>query len=143
MNRDIRIKLEDTTLDAVMKLSGRIPGALVVCRLIIDKGGQIDPDGMFGGLGILLMLDTFGIYERRIWQLYKDVCKQNLAMTIAILRSAQMGILKEEKLQFAIDNYGKGIDIDYLYKKVKERLPNFSDEVVINESESISVVKEP
>ena len=89
------------------------------------------------------MLDTFGIYEHRIWQLYKDVCKQNLVTTVAMLRSVQLGILEEEKLQYAIDNYGKGIEIDYLYKKVKERLPGFSDEMIINEPESISVIKEP
>ena len=40
MNRDVRIKLEDTTLDAVMKLSGGNPGAMVVCRLMTIKEGR-------------------------------------------------------------------------------------------------------
>jgi len=95
-----------------------------------------------GGLGILLMLDTFGIYEHRIWQLYKDVCKQNIVMTIAMLISVQLGILAEKKLQYAIDNYGKGIDTDSLYKKVKEMIPEFSDALIVNNSESMSTVKE-
>ena len=142
MNRNVRIKLEDTTLDIIVKLSGGNPGAMVVCQKILDKGEEIDPDGVLGGLGILLMLDTFGIYEHRIWQLYKDVCKQNIVLTIAMLRSVQLGILVEEKLQYAIDNYGKGIDVDSLYKKIKERLPKFFDELIINDPESVSMVRE-
>ena len=143
MNRDTRIKLDDTGMSATMKLSEDIPGAIKVCTQILNRGEDIDPYGVFGGLGILLMLDTFGIYGSRIWMLYKDVCKQDIVKTIAMLRIVQLGMLSEDKLQHAIDNRGDGIDIDDLHKKVMQRLPGFSDSIIISESESMSVVRDP
>lgn len=143
MNKNTRIKLEDTGMSAVLKLSENIPGAIKVCAEILNNGKEIDPDGALGGVGILLMFDTFGIYGSRIWMLYKDVCKQDLVKTIAMLRAVQLGILNEEKLQCAISNYGKGIDIDDLHKKVRQRLPRFSDSLIISEIESIFAVKDP
>lgn len=143
MNRNTRIKLEDTGMSAALKLSEDIPGAIKVCAELLNKGAEIDPDGAFGGVGILLMLDTFGIYGYRIWKLYKDVCKQDLVKTIAMLRAVQLGILNEAKLQYAIDDRGKGIDIDDLHKKVMQRLPRFSDSLIISDTELISTIREP
>ncbi len=142
MNRNCRITLEDTSMSAALKISENIPGAIKVCADILNRGSDIDPDGALGGLGILLMLDSFSIYGSKIWMLYKDVCKQDLVKTVAMLRSVQLGILNEDKLQYAIDNYGQGIDVDDLYKKVRQRLPGFSDLILVSESESISIVKE-
>lgn len=129
--RNVRIGLQDTTMDAVVKLAEGNPGAATVCMQILDKGGDIDPDWMFGGLSILLSLDTYNIYGPRIWMLYKDVCKQDLVKTIASLRACQMGLFPIEKLQHAIDNYGEGVDVDELHRMVKERLPRFADLVTI------------
>jgi hypothetical protein len=55
----------------------------------------------------------------------------------------EKSILNEDRLQYAIDNYGKGIDIDDFFKKVRQRLPRFSDSLIISESESMSIVREP
>ena len=142
MNRDTRIKLYDTGMSAIVKLSDGNPGATVVCIEMLKKGKDIDPDYVLGGLGILLMLDTFGIYGSRIWMLYKDVCKQDIVKTVAVLRAGQLGILDDDMLQHAIDNRGEGIDIEDLHKKVRQRLPRFSDTLIISGSESISVVKD-
>lgn len=142
--RNVRLTLEDTNMSAILKLSEEIPGAIKVCAEILNKGGDIDPDSALGGLGTLLLLDTFGIYGTRIWILYKYVCKQDLTKTIAILRAVQMGIINEDKLQYAIDNHGKGINVDDLYKKVRQKLPRFSDSlVIVSGIESMSTVREP
>ncbi len=142
--RNVRLTLEDTNMSAISKLSEEIPGAIKVCAEILNKGGDIDPDSALGGLGTLLLLDTFGIYGTRIWMLYKDVCKQDLTKMIAMLRAVQMGIINEDKLQYAINNYGKGINVDDLYKKVRQKLPRFSNSlVIISDIESISTVREP
>lgn len=142
MNRNLRIKLYDTGSSAIVKLADGNPGATVVCMEMLKKGKDIDPDYVMGGLGMLLMLDTFGIYGSRIWMLYKDVCKQDIVKTIAVLRAGQMGMLGDEALQHAIDNRGDGIDIDDLHKQVRQRLPKFSDTLIISGSESISVIKD-
>lgn len=126
MRRKVRIELNDNMVDVVKKLSEDIPGATHVCVRMLKEGDIIDPDGLFGGFGILLMLDTFQIYGRRIWDLYKEVCKEDLIKTVAVIRACQLGILSNENLQTAINEHGKGIDVDKLYAKVKERLPNFA-----------------
>lgn len=142
MNRNTRIKLDDTAMSATIKLSEGNPGALTVCIEILEKGEDIDPDHILGGLGILLIFDSLAIYGSRIWMLYKDVCKQDIVKTVAVLRAAQLGILYEDKLQHAVDNYGEGIDIEDIHKKVRQRLPRFSDTLIISGSESVSTVKD-
>lgn len=103
----------------------------MVCMRILNEGMNIDPDGMFGGLSILLMLDTYNIYGPRIWMLYKDVCGQDIVKTIAALRVCQMGLFPIEKLQHTIDSYGEGVDPDELLTMVKNRLPNFNDPIKV------------
>jgi len=124
---DERIKKTDTSIAATIKLAEGNPGAMTVCVRIINEGAIIDPDNFLGGIGILLSLDTFKIYGIRIWMLYKDVCRENLPMTIAVLRGCQMGMLKHDVLNHAIDNRGDGIDVEQVYNQVKERLPAFDN----------------
>lgn len=125
MNTNTRIKLMDDTTSTAEKISEGNPGAVTVCLQLLKHGAKIDPDAMFGGLGCLLSLDSYAIYGASIWMLYKDVCKEDIVKTIAVLRAVQLGLLEEDKLIYAIENYGKGIDVDNLYDLVKERLPNF------------------
>lgn len=129
--RNVRICLQDTMMDAVIKLSEGNPGATTVCVQILNKGNSIDPDMVLGGFGILSILDIYNIYGSRIWMLFKDVCKQDLVKTIAALRACQMGLFPIEKLQYAIDNYGERINVDELHRMVKERLPRFTDIITI------------
>lgn len=121
-----RIGLKDTTISAIMKLSEGNPGAIRVCTEMLNKSERIDPDSALGGLGALLSLDTHKIYGSRIWMLFKDVCKEDMVKTLAVLRSCQLGFLSDVDFNHAIDNYGAGIDIDDLYTQVKERLHTFN-----------------
>ena len=121
------ITLEDTMQDVIFKLSEGNSEALTVCMEVLQKGQTIDPDGI-GGAGLLLMFDSLSLYGSKIWMLYKDVCGENLVKTVAMLRAWQLGYVAEKKLKHAIENYGDGIDVDDLYRQVKERLPNFASE---------------
>lgn len=125
MNQNTRIELNDTPISAVAKLSEGNPGALSVCMQMLQRGGDIDPDGILGGLGCILCLDSYAIYGTRIWMLYKDVCGEDLMKTVAMLRAVQLGFLKEAKLHHAVNNYGDGIDVDALLVEVQEFLPKF------------------
>ncbi|MFA5942192.1 MAG: hypothetical protein WC798_00755 [Candidatus Paceibacterota bacterium] len=128
-----RIRLEMTVQEMLMAMGGGNPGALTVCMELLKKGEKIDPDAFNGGFASLLDLDTLGIYEHRIWGLYKDVCGCHVGKTIAVLRAHQLGQLAgvdTKTLNHAIDNRGAGIDLDAVVEAVKSRLPNFNPEAV-------------
>lgn len=91
-----RIKLTDTILDAVLKMSEGNPGAATVLAHLTQKG-----------LGAMQMckLDDYGIYGARIWMCYKDLCGGDIDTLYTLL--------KENKLEDTIkakcvdDNYFK------------------------------------
>jgi len=120
-----KLDLNDSIEDIMIKMSEGNPGAISVCMMMYTKGGAIDPDALFGGLGGVLSLDSLGIYGSKIWMLFKDVCKQDLVKTSAMLRAWQLGFVPKATLLHAIDNYGAGIDTDALLAQVQERLPAF------------------
>ena len=120
-----KLDLNDSVEDIIIKISEGNPRAISVCMMMYTKGGAIDPDALFGGLGGVLSLDSLGIYGSKIWMLFKDVCKQDLVKTSAMLRAWQLGFVPKATLLHAIDNYGAGIDTDALLAQVQERLPAF------------------
>lgn len=124
-----RITLRDNAMSSIMKLAEGNPGAIRVCTELLLKSKAINPDAALGEVANLLGLDTLGIYGSRIWMLYKDVCKEDIAKVVGVLRANQLGFMTKAELGHAIDNYGEGIDIDSLLSKVKERLPNFNLEL--------------
>lgn len=122
-----RIKLTDAMGDIAVKMTEGNPGALRVLMEIIEQGKAIDPHDGFAPMGPILSLDTRGIYGPRIWVLYTNVCHGSLVLTIAVLRSVQLGFVPEAALNAAIDSYGEGFDAVAAYRQVKERLQNFAN----------------
>lgn len=120
-----KIKLTDTLGDVVYKMSEGNPGGMRVCADIIEYGGEIDTDAAMGGIGIVLLLDTYEVYGSKIWMLYKDVCREELWKTIAIMRACQLGIISKDQLHYAIENRGKGIDIEATLNEVLGCLHGF------------------
>lgn len=121
-----RITLSDTPMSAIMSLAEGNPGALTVLMRTMQEGGKIDPDAGYGEpFFIILSFDSLGLYGPKIWMLYKDVCKENLSKTLAMLRAWQLGFTTSEQVHHACDNHGAGLDVDALCARVKERLPNF------------------
>jgi len=131
-NHDVRIELNDNLITAVAKMSDGNPGALQVCMELITQGEKIDPDAFGGGFGNILSLDTHGIYGTDIYVLNNDICDRNVARTIALLRAVQLGFFSADTLKSACsrqDYSGRDmVDVEGLYKQVKERLPNFDPE---------------
>lgn len=125
-----RLTMNMTSGDALIALAEGNPGAVTVLLQLLQKAGQIDPDAAFGGLAAVMALDTEGFYGPRIWMLYKDVCHQDLTKTVGMLRAVQLGIISSETLGHAVDNYGKGLDVDATLAKVREQLPRFGKETV-------------
>ncbi|AZB07466.1 hypothetical protein EG344_00725 [Chryseobacterium sp. G0162] len=123
-----KIQLTDNTMDVVVKMSEGNPGAMGAIMEILTKGGTIDPNAM-GGLGSVLFLDTLGIYGTDIYILFSDICDRSLSKMLAVLRATQFGFFDGKLLKTACsfqDYSGREmVPVDELYKKVKERLPEF------------------
>lgn len=121
-----KIQLTDSIQDVLFKISEGNPGALNVCINILKEGEKIDPDNAMGGLGVLLSLDTLGLYGSKIWMLYKDVCNCELAAMLAVLRGWQLGYATDDQIHRAVDNRGEGLNVADIHAKVVEYLPSFA-----------------
>jgi len=121
-----KIQLDDSFQDVLFKMSEGNPGALNVCINILKEGEKIDPDNMLGGFGVLLSLDTLGLYGSKIWMLYKDVCNCELIAMLAVLRGWQLGYVTNQQIHHAVDNRGEGINVADIHERVVKSLPNFA-----------------
>jgi hypothetical protein len=130
MNRNTRIKLEDSFLNIAIKMSDSNPGALSVVMRVLKEGDPIDPMAMMGGgIATLLSLDMLGFYGEKIWVLYKYVCDHNLVRFMALIRANQIGELTESALLEAIASYGKTVSFNpvEIVKQMHERLGGFEE----------------
>lgn len=124
-----RLKLSMSFTEMVLAMTEGNKGAMSVIMKLSAHSKEIDPDAFGGGLSNILLLDTLNIYGWRIWGLFKDVCKENLTLMIAVLRAYQMGQLAgvtKDALYHAIENRGEGIDPNAALAAVVEQLPNFN-----------------
>lgn len=121
-----KIQLTDSIQDVLFKISEGNPGALNVCINILKEGEKIDPDNAMGGLGVLLSLDTLGLYGSKIWMLYKDVCDCELSAMLAVLRAWQLGYATKGQIHHAVENRGEGLNVADMHAKVVEYLPSFA-----------------
>lgn len=125
-----RITLQDNNMSAVVKMAGGNMGAVSPLIELLAYGGQIDPDGFCGGLGLILLLDTLEIYDTDIYVLYSDICDRDIVKMATAIRAFQLGFISKEKLKDAAgrqDRSGKGmIPIDELFTKVQATLPHFA-----------------
>lgn len=88
------LKMTDTGMDVVKKLSQGNPGALsVLCQAINE-----DPD-----LGFLhlMKLDDMGVYGPLIWLLYKDTFGCNLKAFYFALTRNRLGKVIDRKIQLS------------------------------------------
>ena len=99
-----RIKLTDTTQDVLMKMSGGKPGALTTMMQIMKQGETIDPQGMMGGLGVILLFDTFKIYGSSIYILSNDQCDGDVRELLMLIRAVQLGFMSPDKLKQIADS---------------------------------------
>ena len=122
-----KIKLDDTLMTILLKLTEGNPGAATVLVKIVKEADTIDPDASLGHLAILLDLDTLEIYGSNIWILYKDICGQSIKHFIATLRAWQLGFISALTIKTAIFNNSPAIlEPDTLLTRVQTALPNFA-----------------
>jgi hypothetical protein len=95
-----KIKLGDSVMDVLIKMSEGNPGAANVLAQILDKK---DWYAGVDGIMMILNLDTIGIYGSKIWILYKDCCNSDLTQMELVLRNWQMGKLTAYDIQTNLD----------------------------------------
>lgn len=94
-----RITMQDTTMDALVKMAEGNPGALTAMMGIIEKHDSIDPQAMLGGIGAIMILDTWGIYGTEIYVLYSDKCGRDVRKMLLLMRACQLGMFQQLKLK--------------------------------------------
>lgn len=131
-----RVELTDSTLRIMAKMAEGNPGAATVLVRLLKEGNAIDQQALIGngGVAAILTLDSCEIYGSRIWLLYKDVCKEDLVKTMAVLRAFQCGITRIEEINIAIDNRGQGLDVEAILVAVKAELKGFDNPKYAEES---------
>lgn len=124
-----RIKLTDSVMDVVTKMSDRNPGAVGFIMQILTEGKEIDPQNMLGEIGPLLAADRIGIYGTDLYVLWSDLCNKDIILSVALLRATGLGILSSALLKDACsrqDYSGRDmINIGDVYTKVCEELSGF------------------
>jgi len=128
-----RIKLEDSTMDALVKMVNGNPGAIAALMDIIKYGDDIDPQGALGGMGAILGLDTWEIYGSDIYILWNDKCKRDVRRMLMIMRATQLGHFSHEKLKAMAADQRREINLtedewEEQDKFVCEFLPEFKKE---------------
>jgi len=119
-----RLELEMSINDALFAMSEGNPGAIRVMMDGLQAVPTIDPENLMGGWSFILNLDMLGIYGRRIWRLFKDLCGEDINSTVALVRSVQVGAISRETLDLAIDGTGT-LDIPAALKELKKRISSF------------------
>lgn len=129
---DSRIKLTDSLPDVIKKMADGNIGA-VTTMMELFKAGMVEPYNPLEGLHYILLLDTFQIYGTDIYVLHSDICERDVAKTIAVLRTTQMGMFSQNVLKDACsrqDYSGKKlVPVDELYAKMKEKFPAFNSQL--------------
>jgi len=102
-----RVKLQDTTTEAVTKMVEGNPGALHVSMELLGKE--------FGFVHYL-KLDDYGIYGCRIWMCYRDLCGSNIGELYNLLKNNSLQEAIKEKCR-----QDEGFAMEWEYYKSKER----------------------
>ena len=125
-----RIQLQDSGMDAMVKMADGNPGAVQALIDISVQAAAIDPQSALGGMGAILSLDTHNIYGTDIYVLYSDKCQKDVRKLLVLLRAVQLGIMPESKLQSLAGDQARQVELtddefNELDAKVCEQLSEF------------------
>ena len=132
-----RIQLTDSLRSSIAKMSDGNPGGLNAMIGLIDKAEDIDPQYMLGGMGYIMLLDTFEIYGTHIYILWNDICGRDIYKLMLLLRGTQLGVFGSHQLKELstedIHNPQEVTDEMWLelQEKVCDQLPHFKLKVLV------------
>lgn len=106
-----RIELTDSPMDAVIKMSNGNPGAMAAMMDILTQHNDIDPQAVMGGIGAILILDTWEIYGTDIYILHNDKCGRDTRKMLMLMRATQMGMFSDSKLKAMASDQMRQIEL--------------------------------
>lgn len=126
-----RIELTDNVMDMMVKMSEGNPGALTTMMQIMEKHQDIDPQAAMGGVGAIMILDTWEIYGTDIYILFNDKCDRDMRRMLLLMRATQLGHFPESKLRNLAADQMREINLtaeewEELDKKVCDELKDFA-----------------
>ena len=123
------LELTDNTMTALTKMSQGNPGAIMAMMDIINNHDRIDPQAVMGGLGAIMILDTWGIYGTDIYILYNDKCKKDVRQLLMLLRATQLGFFSHNKLKQMAADQMREIDLtEEEWQELDEKVCNQLDQ---------------
>ena len=134
-----RIELDDTFMDALVKMSDGNPGALVAMISLMEKTKEIDPQSVLGSMAPIMSFDTHEIYGSSIYIIFNDKCGGDVRKTLLLLRAVQLGKFSAIRLKALAADQSRSVNItddewEYIDKTVCETLEEFERPVVANET---------
>ena len=116
-----RIELEDSGMDMLIKMADGNPGAITAMMAIIEQHDSIDPQAIMGGIGAIMILDTWEIYGTDIYVLFSDKCGKDVRKMLMIMRATQLGMFSHSKLkELAADQARKVNLTDEEWQKIDD-----------------------
>lgn len=117
--------------EIVRELCGNNPTVMLNLIEVYNKVPEIDPDNAMGGNSVLYLLDSYQIYDNDIYVLFKDVCAQDPALFLAVLKSVSLKELELERLKERLKKLhpvspAEELPVQQLYARVVHRYPRFN-----------------
>jgi len=106
-----RLKLKDTFISAITKMSDGNPGAITALIDLSLSSPEIDPQSEFGGIGPFFSFDLYEIYGSDIYIIWNDKCGRDSRKTLMLLRAVQLGFLQESKLKEMASDQMRQVDL--------------------------------
>ena len=111
----------------IVDLSEGNPGAILAMSEMVKIADVVDPSNMGKQNSPILNLKWAGLKGWRIHVLFADLCGNDPALAIAVLRACQLNIISENELLCACEN--EGILPDRTLLKVWDLVPKVKAKV--------------
>jgi len=99
------------------------PGAISALMETIKEHDSIDHQAFMGGIGAILILDTWEIYGSDIYILFNDKCQRDVRKMLMIMRATQLGHFSHTKLkEMAADQAQKVNITDDEWKELDDKV---------------------
>lgn len=102
-----RVRLNDSTQQAVFSLAGGNPGAIAFLFELI----QANPEGFVMDF---ITIDRMELYEDKLYMLWNDCCNRNIEKVLKIFEFYKIGKIKQQDIDNRIKNVGYGQSFDDL-----------------------------
>ena len=103
-----RIEINDSLINALVKMSDGNPGAVACLTEIINREATIDPQCLLAPFGAMMQLDMLGIYGSPVYIIWADKCNRDTRKMIMLLRAVQLGLFPRSLIkEMANDQLGE------------------------------------